>query len=160
MIEIDKNVFVGNSNDYEWNKHEPDFYFVQACKEPYHRLALGYTGRSVSNNNPEYLFAYRPNRLILNIVDTDSDKYFSNILFEKSLEFIGKNIKNGHKILIHCNQGVSRSPSIGLLYLAVKNKISNISFLEAEKEFIVMYPDYEPKGIKTFLVNNWNKFIK
>ncbi|SFN99512.1 dual specificity protein phosphatase family protein [Salegentibacter flavus] len=160
MIEINKNVFVGNSNDYEWNKFESDFYFLQACKEPYHRQALGYKGRSISDTHPEYLFAYRGNRLILNIVDTDSDKYFSNILFEKSLDFIEYSQKKGNKILIHCNQGLSRSPSIGLLYLAVNNKISNHSFLDAEKDFVELYPDYAPKGIKSFLANNWQYFIK
>ena len=160
MIEIYKNVFVGNSNDYEWNKYESDFYFIQACKEPYHRQALGYIGRAISNTHPEYLFAYRDNRLILNIVDTDSDKYFSNILFEKSIEFLDENLKDKNKILIHCNQGLSRSPSIGLLYLAVKNKISNKSFWDAEKDFVELYPDYEPKGIKGYLIKNWNSFIK
>jgi len=159
MKEIDTNIFVGSLEDYENIKYNPDFVFVQACKEPCHRQALGYTGRAANKNHPEYLVAYRPQRIILNIVDVDTGKYFSNILFEKSIEFISSNIKNQKKVLIHCNQGLSRSPSIGLLYLAINKKIRNRTFWDAKEDFLKIYPEYAPKGVQDFLIENWSNLI-
>ena len=150
MKEIDTNIFVGSLEDYENIKYNPDFVFVQACKEPCHRQALGYTGRAANKNHPEYLVAYRPQRIILNIVDADTGKYFSNILFEKSIEFISSNIKNQKKVLIHCNQGLSRSTSIGLLYLAINKKNRNRTFWDAKEDFLKIYPEYAPKGVQDF----------
>ncbi len=76
MIEVYPFLYIGDQNDYESNvKHQPGWYVVHACKEPYHRQALGYTGRAVSNTHPEYLIARRGNRLILNMVDADDPSY-------------------------------------------------------------------------------------
>ncbi|MBD0777632.1 dual specificity protein phosphatase family protein [Maribacter sp. ANRC-HE7] len=158
MKEIDRNLYVGSLNDYKEFQNESDFSFVQACKEPCHRKAVGYTGRSVAKTHPEYLLAYRPNRLILNMVDTPTGKYFDKILFDKSIEFIESNLNLNKKVLIHCNQGVSRSPSIGLLYMALKEKISNYSFITAKDDFSKIYPEYKPSGIQEFLIENWNYF--
>lgn len=160
MREIDKNLFVGNLIDYENNQFDNDYYFVQACKEPCHRKALGYTGRSADENHPEYLIAYRERKIILNMIDPPTGKYFENIMFDSSLAFINENLEKGKKILIHCNQGISRSPSIGLLYLATKGKIRNESFRLAEEDFIKIYPHYAPSGIKEFLSLNWEHYFK
>lgn len=159
MTEIHKNLYVGNLIDYNVFQNENDFYFVQACKEPCHRQAVGYTGRSVDKTHPEYLFAYRPNRLILNMIDTPTGKYFDISLFDKSIEFIEQHLNLNRKILIHCNQGMSRSPSIGLLYLAIIEEINNVTFSEAKKAFLSIYPDYNPSGIEEFLTDNWNYFM-
>ncbi len=160
MKEIHGNLFVGSLIDYERNQYNLDFNFVQACKEPCHRKALGYSGRSADSNHPEYLTAYRDRRIILNMIDPPTAKYFENIQFEKSLLFIEENLKDGKKVLIHCNQGISRSPSIGLLYLAVKGFIKNESYNEAKVDFIKIYPKYEPSGIKEFLELNWSNYFK
>lgn len=158
MTEIYPNLFVGNLLDYEQNQFNEDFYFVQACKEPCHRKALGYSGRSADENHPEYLIAYRERRIILNMIDPPTSKYFENVLFEKSLNFIDEHLKSGKKVLIHCNQGFSRSPSIGLLYLATIKKIDSSSFENAESDFLKLYPNYKPSGIKEFLILNWKHY--
>jgi hypothetical protein len=47
MIEIHPNLYIGNEHDYEFNvRRESGWCIVHACKEPYHRQALGYTGRA------------------------------------------------------------------------------------------------------------------
>lgn len=159
MTEIYPNLFVGNLIDYEQNQSNEDFYFVQACKEPCHRKALGYTGRSADENHPEYLIAYRERRIILNMIDPPTSKYFENVLFEKSLNFIKEHLISGKKVLVHCNQGLSRSPSIALLYLATIKEIDNSSFESAELDFIKLYPSYKPNGIKQFLILNWEHYF-
>jgi predicted protein tyrosine phosphatase len=159
MVEIEKNLFVGNLINYQELQFDSEFYFVQACKEPCHRKALSYRGRTPEKNHPEYLIAYRERRIILNMIDPPTGKYFENILFEKSLEFINEQLEKGNKVLIHCNQGVSRSPSIGLLYLATKGKIENKSFELAKEDFQKIYPNYKPSGIREFLTENWSHYI-
>lgn len=94
------------------------------------------------------------------MIDPPTGKYFENVLFEKSLEFIDEHLNNGKKILIHCNQGISRSPSIGLLFLATKNKIRNINFEMVMEDFQKIYPNYAPSGIREFLTLNWSNYIK
>ncbi|MCD8408535.1 dual specificity protein phosphatase family protein [Tenacibaculum dicentrarchi] len=159
MKEIYKNLYVGNLEDYKQFQDDSNFCFVQACKEPCHRNAVGYSGRSVVKTHPEYLIAYRENRLVLNMVDTPTGKYFDKSLFNASIEFIEKNLNLNKKVLIHCNQGMSRSPSIGLLYLAMKEKINNTSFSIAKEGFLKIYPDYNPSGVQEFLIDNWNYFL-
>ena len=59
MKEAYPNLFVGSQTDYESNPKMFDNWFVvHACKEPYHRNALGYTGRSAPKDSPYYLFLY------------------------------------------------------------------------------------------------------
>jgi predicted protein tyrosine phosphatase len=160
VIEIYKNLFIGNQSDYEQTvKGLPDWYIVHACKEPYHRNLLGYTGRGAPKNHPEYLYAVRDNRLFLNIVDVDDPSYISEVIINEALKFIDFALNADKKCLVHCNLGESRSPSIGFLYLALKSLIPISSFFEAEKAYQSIYPAYNPKnGIRSFLQMNWHKY--
>lgn len=119
MIEVHENLFIGNEKDFENNVKQKDGWaVVQACKEPYHREAIGYSGRSVSPEHEEYLVARRGDRLILNMVDVENPNFFDEGMIEEALDFVGQQLDKGNKVLIHCNQGKSRSPSLGLLFLA------------------------------------------
>jgi len=70
MIEVHPNLWIGDEHDYSRHvRAESGWSVVHACKEPFHRQALGYTGRAVSKNHSEYLIARRERRLILNLVD-------------------------------------------------------------------------------------------
>lgn len=64
--------------------------------------------------------------------------------------------------MIHCNEGLSRSPSLALLYLASSNEaIDCQSYTSARQEFSEdYYPQYSPGGgIRTFLQQNWVELI-
>jgi len=162
MIEICERLYVGNQEDFETlvNK-QSNWSIVHACKEPYHRNALGYTGRSCSKNNPEYLIAIRGNELILNLVDVKDFNWISPIIIDRALEFITESLKNNKKVLVHCNQGHSRSAIIGLLYLATEGYFHEMSFEEAETKFIGIYPKYSPaEGMKGYAIKNWSKYRK
>lgn len=161
MIEVYPNLYVGDAEDYETQVKRLDGWgIVQACKEPYHRAALGYTGRSAPKEHPEYLFAKRGNRLILNLVDAADPAYFSTIIMDCALDFIGDSLQNGLRALVHCNQGRSRSAGIALLYLAARARAVPVtSFEEAEAAFISLYPPYEPStGMRGFLKLNWSHY--
>lgn len=161
MIEILTNLYIGNQDDYEQNvKFQERWAIVQACKEPYHRQALGYKGRAADKNHPEYLIAKRGNRLILNLVDVDNPDYISKEIIDNALCFIQENLMKNLKVLVHCNKGQSRSASIGFLYLAkYTDIIKSDDFIAAEKEYHNLYPLYNPAiGIKTFIQRNWENY--
>lgn len=160
MIEIYKNLFIGNEVDYEIQvKGIHGWSVVHACKEPYHRALLGYTGRGAPKEHPEYLLAIRNNRLFLNLVDTDDPAYIPEMIINEALKFIEKALNSGNKCLVHCNLGESRSPSIGLLYLVLKSIISTQNYETAENDFIKLYPMFNPKnGIKGFMIKFWKQY--
>jgi len=160
MIEIFSGLFIGSQTDYEITvKHQENWAVVHACKEPYHRQALGYSGRACAKEHPEYLLAYRGDRLILNLVDVDNPAWISPIIINSTIEFIDKHLALGQKVLVHCNQGQSRSAGIGLLYLANKGEYRDCDFLEAESRYKEKYPFYNPAaGIRGFCMQNWQQY--
>ena len=162
MVEVYPNLFIGSKSDYEHRvRHKPKWHVVHACKDPYHRQLLGYRGRGAPKNHPEYLIAERGNRLFLNLVDADDPTYIPKQIIDACLQFIDKVLKSEGRVLVHCNQGESRSPSLGLLYLAVHtDAIPRTSLVEAETEFRRLYPAYSPKGgIRGFLLNHWDHYV-
>lgn len=163
MIEIYPRLFIGDETDYEKKvKHKKGWWIVHACKEPYHRQLLGYKGRGAPKEHPEYLVAERVNRLFLNMVDAEDPDYIRQQIIDAALEFIHKALQMGESVLVHCNLGESRSPSIGLLYLVTFTDVLPLSSLEeAEVQFRKLYPKYSPKqGIRCFLSIHWAEYLK
>lgn len=163
MIEIYPRLFVGTETDYESHvSGNSGWWVVHACKEPYHRRLLGYTGRGAPKDHPEYLIARRGKRLFLNLVDADDPNYVPKEIIDAALAFIGEGLNSGERVLIHCNLGESRSPSIGLLYLAAHNwELPTASLMEAEARFRAIYPLYNPKpGIRGFLLRRWAEYVQ
>jgi len=163
MTEVYDNLYVGDERDYESNirlKRQDEWSIVHACKEPYHRDALGYSGRAAPKSHPEYLTTKRGNRLILNLIDADTPKYIPKEIIDEALEFIDESLANDQKVLVHCNQGRSRSPGITLLYLAQQGEISSESFQKARNEFKEIYPRCNlANGMRGFLVQNWDTYV-
>jgi len=162
MIEIYPNLFIGTADDYEFQvKGLKGWSVVHACKEPYHRRELGYTTNGAPKGHPEYLIAKRENRLILNLVDAPNPAYIPKEIIDAALEFIHKELSEGRKVLVHCNLGESRSPSIGLLYLAIHTEKLSKKFAIAENEFRQICPSYNPGGgMKGFLVKYWGNYVR
>lgn len=154
-------LFVGNQEDEKAITNPDEWAIIHAAKEPYHREALGYTGRSAPKDHPEYLMAYRPclntlpkNRLILNLVDVEDPKYVHPSIMRAAMWFIDQ---NAH-VLVHCNQGASRSPTIAMLYLHSIGKLPLI-FEAAEAAFKEIYPPYCPgKGMRGFAQAHWEEY--
>ena len=157
MIEIHPHLFVGNDVDCR-TAFNNGFAIVHACKDPCHRRAVGYQQRALRSDHPYYLTYHTPQNLFLNIIDPDKPMFLPP-LFQESLEFIEEEIKT-RKVLIHCNKGESRAPSIAVLYLAKRAKVlPEDSFKEAALEFRKTYPCYAPGlGIQRYLGENWERF--
>lgn len=158
MIEVSKNVFVGSQDDayYGWKKKD-EWAFIHCCKEPFHRQFVGYVSRGCPKDNPEYLYAIRDNEIALNMVDVDNPDWFDKEMIKIAIGFALDH--DDKKLLFHCNQGESRSPSIAMLYLAILDKIPREDFLTAERAFKKLYPAYNPKnGIRSHLRMNWMEY--
>ncbi len=128
---------------------------VHACKSPCHQQAVGYQ-RSLPQSHPNYLALARGQDLFLNLIDPPGP-LFMRASFITFLEFAEAQWEAGRRLLIHCNQGESRAPSLALLFLA-KNRaaLDNSSYLAARTQFEHLYPNYRPgSGIQVFLTTNW-----
>lgn len=160
MVEVYPNLWVGNQESYELRvKNHPGWVTVHACKEPYHRKVLGYSGRSAPNTHPEYLVAIRGSELALNMIDADNPKYIPKALVDAALKYIDENLNKGLKVFLHCNQGMSRSPGIALLFLAQKGLFLDLSYDNAKEEFRKVYPNFLPAGgVDGYCRLHWNDY--
>src|SRR5436309_10125261 len=118
MIEVVANLFVGTKHDYETSvAGQAGWAIVHACKEPYHRRAVGYWLWGVPKSHPECLIARRGNRVMVCLLDLPVSLFIKKAMIDQVLDFIDEMRAGGLKVMVHCVAGRSRSPSITLLYL-------------------------------------------
>ncbi len=136
-------------------RHGPHEYaVVHACKEPCHRHGAGYEERSLASDHPHYLAIEKPQHLYLNIIDPPVP-LFKPQSFALFFEFVDREIKK-RPVLIHCNKGESRAPSLTLLYMAKRlGLLPNDSYQAAAAAFSAHFPYKPGKGIATYLQENW-----
>lgn len=133
-----------------WDK----FAIVHACKDPCHKNCVGYTN-NLPNTHPHYLSSERDNHLYLNMVDPPVP-LFKIESFHIFFEFMDRQIKQ-RPVFIHCNQGLSRAPSLTLLYMAKRLKLlPNENYKIARMAFEQKYPYQPGKGIERFLTDYWD----
>lgn len=168
ITQIAPHVFLGGGEDFaEAGVPGERFDFIiSAAKEPWHREVVGYTGRGAPKDHPEYLVAYRPGRCILNFVDAADVKYISKDCITAALSTLHECVTAGLDVLLHCNQGESRAPTIGLLYLLGTAEHSP-AFSCCENGYEVIgvftnqfYPDYNPgDGLRDYVLANWRDYF-
>lgn len=130
---------------------------VHACKSPCHQSAVGYRG-SLTKSHPNYLILEKDRDLYMNLIDPPVP-LFKLESFNHFLEFGTRHWSNGMNILIHCNKGESRAPSLALLMLAKRLRVIDAqSYTDARTQFVAAYPGYSPGlGISRFLEDHWGK---
>ena len=96
------------------------------------------------------------NRLFLNLIDPPIP-LFQLESFAAFMSFAQQQYDDGASVLIHCNQGDSRAPSLALLFLAKHLQvIPSDSYETAAEAFVALYRDYRPGGgIRSFLKDHW-----
>jgi hypothetical protein len=155
MVEVFKNLFVGNEADCTAAKYK-EMAVIHACKFPCHRAAVGYKS-TISATHPNYLILERGNNLFLNMVDMEQElmPQYTHPIVRTVLNFIHKHI-DSQTILIHCNQGQSRSPALAMLYLVCFGHIANQTFESACIDFKKIYPMFQAGlGIAKYMKRNW-----
>jgi len=148
MKEIYDGLYVGNDEDCMEFKGA----VVHACQSCFVRGVHGRVeGRKVFENADD---------LYLNLLDISSLSYdYAYPIFKKSMEFIERKIKE-KEVLVHCNFGMSRSPSIALLYMAKKGYIDNSSFKNALDDFKKIYNYYSPGfGMYRYFDGYWKDIM-
>lgn len=159
MIEVSPGLFVGAAADEEAVRGKPGWFIVSAAKEPWHRLALGYApGKAAPKDDPERLLAYRDGTLILNLIDAADPKYIPDEIVDAALEAIKEARAAGLDVLVHCNQGGSRSPTLALLYLHKHGAIGALpdDFELALDFFGQIYVPFAPaKGMLEYARAHW-----
>jgi hypothetical protein len=153
--QVYERVFV--DGDLSCRHGDAEWAVVHACKSPCHQRAVGYQG-SLPNTHRNYLTLVDGSDLFMNIIDPPVPLFMAPS-FSNFLRFSEEHWLAGKKLLIHCNQGESRAPSLALLFLAKCRKaIDNTSYLAARTEFERLYSRYNPgKGIQTYFAKHWDE---
>ena len=164
MTEIYKDIFIGNEQDYYAIQNESGWAVLHCCKHPFHCQFVGYRGK-LSPSHPDYAFKRLGNEMALNLVDMDtfSESYleFNRKMFETAFNFLDEYREQGYKILIHCNQGESRGPTLGMLYVATLGAFGYADFETSVQKLREIYPTYSPKkNIFLTVENLWKNFVK
>lgn len=160
MKEIYPNLIIGAENDCNFS-NLGDIAIIHACKHPCHVKAVGYKG-SLPSTHPNYLVLKNGRHLFLNMVDMEKElsPIYTHPIMKSAMSFIEEHIHD-RKVLVHCNQGLSRSPSIALLYLARKGNIASQTYNLATNDFLKLYPIYNPgSGVALYMNKFWNELIE
>lgn len=150
-------LYLGSVEDCEAVSGEPGWFVVHACKYPCH---ANQCGPKVAKDAPDYLSKRVGDHLFLNIIDPKLP-LFQKGVFDAALAFLSDVWTKKGTILIHCNKGESRAPSIALLFIAKRLfKITNASYDDAWDEFEKLVGEkYTPsEGIETWLREHWHDF--
>jgi hypothetical protein len=107
----------------------------------------------ISPKHPHYLWLETDSDLYLNIVDA-AVPIFRIELFQKYLEFAREH--SNKQLVIHCDEGRSRSCMLAALYLAKVSQVIPDSFQEALEAYRELDPHCLPgAGITAFLAYHW-----
>ena len=153
------NLYAGASCDLS-GLRESDWAFVHATKCIHYQI-LGWDRLSSEPdiNSPNYICYEKENHLSLNWSNSTPDQYSccGPQTFIKVLNFIDKWLLD-RNVLVQCDKGCSRSPTLCLLYLAKRYKtMPNDSYRSACIEFRKIMPEYIPDGIGLYVAANWNR---
>ncbi|MDE2025157.1 MAG: dual specificity protein phosphatase family protein [Patescibacteria group bacterium] len=162
MIEIAPRIFI--AKEKEIANLTPAEYSLVSLASTYHYQMHGKKKGEFAKDDPCYIMCSHGNQILsLNWVDGAKHLYdwegkgVENM--KKILTWIEYQLDHNRKVIIMCNQGLSRSPTIALLYMAkVLKSLNNNSFASAAKDFKELYPEYAPGGIGDFVNEHWSQF--
>ena len=158
MEQIYNNLYIGGDVDYDKLKGKEGWSFSRCCKygNGGHQQVLGYSSLGAPKDK-NYLSA-RPedNHIAINILDLDDPNMIPIKCVEVALSFIKERLDLGNKVLVSCNKGASRGPSMGLAFLRAVGDMPH-SFGLSERIYHTLYPKYDPGlGMRQMLRSNWS----
>lgn len=152
-------LYVGGDIEYEKLKDKSGWSFLRCCKDgpSGHKDILGYKTLGAPKDK-NYLFVQKNKHLMaLNMLDLDDPNFFQEKMINKGLDFINERMNAGDKVLVACNQGISRGPSMAFMYLKKIHELPD-SFVRAKKIFSTLYPKYNPGiGINSYVREHWKE---
>jgi hypothetical protein len=158
MRELYKNLFVGGDDSVTEAKKR-GMNIIHACKDGdySHRALLKYESMGAPKG-PDYLVARRPGNLYLNLIDADDPNFIPDAAINEALDFIKNSLSKDKSVLVHCNKGQSRSPTIIFLYLYFEGKLPP-EYHKALRAFRRLYPQYDPSiGLELYAKRRIREF--
>jgi hypothetical protein len=153
--EIIKGLYLGSDEDVAEAKRR-GYARLCCCKDGIdsHRSMLEYEGRSAPDGK-DYYFARKGDVMALNLIDVEDPDMIPDKVIDAGLKFIKEMQDKGRILLVHCNAGMSRSPSIVLMYLHAVGEMPQ-GFIGAERQFRHMYDKYDPGvGMRSHARERW-----
>jgi hypothetical protein len=160
ILRIANNLYIGKEEGLVFTNRKE--WAIIHANQSYHYKVMGWSIHNrPKKDDKNYLYSESSSEISLNWVDGGPHLYewYGPEFFIKLLDFIDKHIKE-RKVFIHCDLGISRSPTLALIYLAKRaNTIDNYCFEDAYKGFIKIYPQYKPGGIASYIEQVWTQII-
>ncbi len=155
MREVVKGLWVGDRTDYDEAKDRSDWSFVLAAQS-FHRQLLGYSGRGAPKDSPDYLWHESEHVLTCNLVDADNPKFIDELLIAKILGFMAAEWSVWRTLGVFCDQGMSRSPTLCLLFLRGMGLLTMPYAEAAEWMDAKLEGNYRPNGgMKAYAQERW-----
>ena len=138
--EIIRNLYIGDLDDNELVRGRPDWAVIHAEQEMHRRYVD--THRLVFK---DAILTPGGNELYLAFEDAMKVDQVNTGCIRPALDFTHKHLTQGRKVLIHCLAGVSRSPTIAMLYLLqYTDVLPKTNIFDAIFSFSEIYPLYHP----------------
>lgn len=161
MMEVYPGLFIGNKGDCSLQSLKPSGnWAIVHVYPPCHQHALGHRMPDTPEGL-EYYLARRGQHLFVNLRDAEHAAYVhKEAQIDPVLSFMDEMRAQDTSLLVHCEQGWSRSPSLALLYLATRlEALPTESLGAAEAQFKARYPGYAPSyGIWAHLQQHWQQY--
>lgn len=158
MTQISHNLFIAGLKWYNYVRNDTSFVTLAFCQTiHYLENGWGYTKEErPRKDDPNYLISESSSLITVNVVDGPAHLYndLGALGFARLLNWIDNHI-NDKKVAIICNQAISRSPSLAMLYCAKRGRFADPSFKTALETIIKIHPTYSPGGIIHYLRENW-----
>jgi len=157
MFQIpDMNLWIGDRSSSSV-RIDPGWAVVNTAKSV-HIEIMGW-GQKPPRDHPNYIILEDGQLLSFNWVDGPANmyKWSGPDAFIQALDFIDMWLPT-KSVLINCDLGQSRSPTVALLYLAKRARtIDGTSFAHARQDFVKLYPRYAPSGIAEYVDAHWDE---
>jgi hypothetical protein len=159
MKQISPSVYVGSDEDYEKVKDDKEWATLRCCKfgPGGHKEMLGYDTQAAPEGPNKY-WTKRGRKMALNLLDLDDPNFVPEEAIQQGLDFIRDHV-DSQKVLIACNAGVSRGPTMGLMWLRTIGRMP-YGFMQSERQYRNLYRDYDPSlGIEQFARSHWSSLV-
>lgn len=156
MKQVFDNLYVGGDQDFDKLHLVKGWSFLRCCKfgPGSHKEILGYDTQAAPEGKNKFTVR-KGNVLALNMLDLDDPNYVDPGMIQSGLDFIKQRLDAGDKVLIACNHGVSRGPTVALMFLRTLGDFP-YGFMQSERIFRGIYHQYDPGiGINQFARQHW-----
>ncbi|MGA2934895.1 MAG: dual specificity protein phosphatase [Methanomicrobiales archaeon] len=140
MEEIIRNLFIGDLDDNDLVRGRSEWAIIHAEKEMHRQYV---NARKLAFRDA--ILTPGGNELYLSFEDAMKMDQVNTSCIRPALDFAHKHLTEGRKVLIHCLAGVSRSPTIAMLYLLkYTDVLPRTNIFDAIFSFSEIYPLYNP----------------